>query len=182
MPRHARSLLPALALTLALPAAASGAHARHPAPADFECPGTVRFSPHGGAEGVVMETLRQARSTVHAAIYALTSPSIEAALRERAEAGVRVALKADRRQSADAAQATALSRLRAAGVAVEVSRAARPLHHKFAVVDSRWVITGSFNWTRPAESRNRENVLVLDCPALAERFDAEWAAIRVAQP
>ncbi len=50
----------------------------------------------------------------------------------------------------------------------------RLLHDKFAAVDARWVITGSFNWTVPAETRNRDNVLVLDWPALAHLYEQEW--------
>ena len=179
IPRLAFALL--LGLAIASPAAAD--HAVHPTPlGDLACPVTVRFSPHGGAEHLVVQTLRLARERVHVAIYGLTSPAIEAALRDLAHAGVKVAVKADRVQSAGSAQAAALGRLEAAGVTVQVSRLSRLLHHKFAVVDGRWVISGSFNWTTSAENRNRENVLVFDCPALAETFDAEWEIITPDNP
>lgn len=170
-----------LGLAVAHPAVAD--HAAHPsAPEALSCPVTVRFSPHGGAEQLVVQTLRLARERVHVAIYGLTSPAIESALRDLAHAGVKVALKADRVQSAGRAQAVALGRLEVAGVTVQVSQMSRLLHDKFAVVDGRWVITGSFNWTTSAESRNRENVLVFDCPPLAESFDAEWEIIRPDSP
>lgn len=179
VPRPAAVLL--LGFLLASPASAD--HAVHPSPAgETACPVTVRFSPHGGAERLVAETLHLARERVHVAIYGLTSPLIEAALRDLAHAGVKVALKADRVQSAGKSQAAALDRLSAAGVSVEVSRLSRLVHDKFAVVDGRWVITGSFNWTTSAEHRNRENVLVFDCPALADAFDAEWESITPDRP
>src|SRR5713226_789700 len=167
-PRVTASLL--LGLVLASPAAAD--HAVHPNPPGegTTCPTLVRFSPHGGAEQLVVETLRRARERVHVAIYGL------------ARAGVRVVLKADHVQSAGKAQAAALERLAAAGATVQVSRMSRLLHDKFAVVDGRWVITGSFNWTASAENRNRENVLVFDCPALAEAFEAEWEVITPDSP
>ena len=54
------------------------------------------------------------------------------------------------------------------------------MHHKFCVVDSRFAITGSFNWTRSAVLENNENVLVLDARPVAARYAAEferlWAA------
>jgi phosphatidylserine/phosphatidylglycerophosphate/cardiolipin synthase-like enzyme len=179
-PRLTATLL--LGLVLAIPAAAD--HAVHPNPPGegTTCPTLVRFSPHGGAEQLVVETLRRARERVHVAIYGLTSPAIEAALHDLARAGVRVVLKADHVQSAGKAQAAALERLAAAGATVQVSRMSRLLHDKFAVVDGRWVITGSFNWTASAENRNRENVLVFDCPALAEAFEAEWEVITPDSP
>jgi phosphatidylserine/phosphatidylglycerophosphate/cardiolipin synthase-like enzyme len=171
----------AAALVLGAPEA-SASHARHPAPADFSCPVAVRFSPHGGAEDAIVKTLRRARARVVAAIYGLTSPAIEAALEERARAGVHVALKTDKAQSAGREQSALLGRLREAGVTVDVSRARWLLHDKFAVVDGRWVISGSFNWTTSAERRNRENVLIFDCPDLASHFEAEWADIHPTRP
>jgi phosphatidylserine/phosphatidylglycerophosphate/cardiolipin synthase-like enzyme len=155
-------------------------HAAHPAPGDFLCPVGVRFSPHGGAEGAVVDTLRRARVRVHAAMYGLTNPAIETALTDLARAGVKVALKTDKSQSAGRDQAALLARLTAAGAAVEVSRSRFLLHDKFAVIDGRWVVTGSFNWTVSAERRNRENVLIFDCPALASNFEAEWESITTA--
>ncbi len=172
----------ATALVLLASAVAWGSHAAHPTPGDVSCPVAARFSPHGGAESAVVDTLRHARVRVHAAVYGFTSPAIELALTDLARAGVQVALKTDRRQSASKDQAALLGRLRAAGVAVEVPRSRRRLHDKFAVVDGRWVITGSFNWTTSAERRNRENVLIFDCPDLAAVFDAEWESITPTRP
>ena len=165
------------ALVLVFSTGASGSHGTHPIVHDVSCPVTVRFSPHGGAERAVTETLRHARVRVRAALYGLTSRVMEHALADLARAGIDVALKIDRGQSGGTEQAAAIDRLQAAGVSVAVSRSRTPIHDKFAVVDSRWVITGSFNWTASAERRNRENVLVLDCPDLAAFFDAEWENI-----
>ena len=173
----------AVGSTLALLLWTTGsAGAAHPSPGDVSCPIAVRFSPNGGAEKAVVDTLRQARTRVRAAVYGLTSPAIEATLGELARAGVDVGLKTDRNQSAGRDQSALLARLRTAGVAVDVSRSRQLLHDKFAIVDGRWVITGSFNWTIAAERRNRENVLILDCPSLAAAFEAEWESIPAAPP
>ena len=67
---------------------------------------------------------------------------------------------------------------RAGGVPVGVSTQVRHLHLKFAVIDSRYVVTGSFNWTESGERRNRENLVILDCPEMAQAFSAEWESIR----
>ncbi len=49
------------------------------------------------------------------------------------------------------------------------------------VVDDRFVGTGSFNWTREAECCNWENLVVLDDPALARAFEAEFKRLWGAQ-
>jgi phosphatidylserine/phosphatidylglycerophosphate/cardiolipin synthase-like enzyme len=40
----------------------------------------------------------------------------------------------------------------------------RKLHHKTAVVDNRTVVAGSFNYTRPANDYNDENIFVVGSP------------------
>jgi len=44
---------------------------------------------------------------------------------------------------------------------------------KFAVIDNRTVITGSFNWSPSAAHQNDETLLVFDSPMLAAHFSAE---------
>ena len=47
------------------------------------------------------------------------------------------------------------------------------LHHKFAVIDNKTVITGSFNWSPSAAHTNDETLLVIDSPEVAAHFTRE---------
>ena len=47
------------------------------------------------------------------------------------------------------------------------------LHHKFAVIDNKTVITGSFNWSPSAAHTNDETLLVIHSPKLAAHFARE---------
>jgi phosphatidylserine/phosphatidylglycerophosphate/cardiolipin synthase-like enzyme len=47
------------------------------------------------------------------------------------------------------------------------------LHHKFAVIDNKKVITGSFNWSPSAAHTNDETLLVIHSPRLAKHFTRE---------
>ena len=47
------------------------------------------------------------------------------------------------------------------------------LHHKFAVIDNKTVITGSFNWSPSAAHTNDETLLVIHSPLLAKHFTRE---------
>ena len=47
------------------------------------------------------------------------------------------------------------------------------LHHKFAVLDRKRVISGSFNWSPSAAHQNDETLLRIDSPLLARHFEAE---------
>ena len=43
-------------------------------------------------------------------------------------------------------------------------------HHKFAVIDAAVVGTGSFNWTKLAETDNYENLVILGSKGIAKQF------------
>ena len=47
------------------------------------------------------------------------------------------------------------------------------LHHKFAVIDNKKVITGSFNWSPAAAHTNDETLMVIHSPKLAKHFTRE---------
>ena len=49
----------------------------------------------------------------------------------------------------------------------------KDLHHKFAVIDRKTVITGSFNWSPSAAHANDETLLVIHSPQLAKHFTRE---------
>jgi phosphatidylserine/phosphatidylglycerophosphate/cardiolipin synthase-like enzyme len=47
-------------------------------------------------------------------------------------------------------------------------------HHKFAVFDEHTVITGSYNWTWTGESKNYENMLVINDRHIAKQYGDEF--------
>lgn len=54
---------------------------------------------------------------------------------------------------------------------------AEQMHHKFFVVDGRWLVTGSYNWSDNAETNTMENVVILDgdrYPAVVQDFEDEF--------
>ncbi|MEC4893747.1 MAG: DUF655 domain-containing protein [Oscillatoria sp. PMC 1051.18] len=51
------------------------------------------------------------------------------------------------------------------------------LHHKFAVVDGKTVITGSQNWSAAANHTNDETVLIIENPTVAAHFQREFARL-----
>jgi phosphatidylserine/phosphatidylglycerophosphate/cardiolipin synthase-like enzyme len=61
-----------------------------------------------------------------------------------------------------------------AGVRVLIDDEPAIAHSKVVVLDGRIVITGSFNFTLSADTRNAENVVVLDSAEVAGWFLANW--------
>lgn len=53
-----------------------------------------------------------------------------------------------------------------------------PMHNKFCIIDSRVLINGSYNWTYYAESKNRENVLIIKEEAdIIKAFETEFSKL-----
>jgi competence ComEA-like helix-hairpin-helix protein len=48
------------------------------------------------------------------------------------------------------------------------------LHHKFAIIDNKTVITGSHNWSEAANSGNDETLVVIENPTVAAHYQREF--------
>ena len=51
-------------------------------------------------------------------------------------------------------------------------------HNKVIIIDGEMVITGPFNFTKSAQEKHAENVLIIRGPALAAQYTKNWASHR----
>lgn len=56
------------------------------------------------------------------------------------------------------------------GIEVNIDKLSGIAHNKVMVIESQKIITGSFNFTRSADTRNAENVIVIDDKVIADRY------------
>ena len=64
------------------------------------------------------------------------------------------------------------------GIPVRIDNSSFFMHHKFALIDSKQLINGSFNWTQKAITGNHENIIISNnedivLPYLSE-FETLW--------
>ncbi|XP_045149240.1 mitochondrial cardiolipin hydrolase [Echinops telfairi] len=64
-----------------------------------------------------------------------------------------------------------------AGIQVRHDQDLGYMHHKFAIVDKKVLITGSLNWTTQAIQNNRENVLIMEDDEYVRLFLEEFERI-----
>jgi phosphatidylserine/phosphatidylglycerophosphate/cardiolipin synthase-like enzyme len=132
----------------------------------------VFFSPHGGCTDAVVKELGKARSTVLVQAYSFTSREIAKALVDAHKRGVKVEVIVDKSELKEGhAEADFILQ---AGIPVKVDALHAIAHNKIAIIDSKVVVTGSFNFTNQAENHNAENLLVITDKALAEKYTANW--------
>ncbi|MGA2546606.1 MAG: phospholipase D family protein [Rectinemataceae bacterium] len=149
-------------------------HAQTPIPtgAAFD----LGFSPGGSSLDVVLKAIASSRSDLLVACYEFTSREISEALEIAAHRGVKIHVVADFK--AAASRYSQISILKAAGIPVRLDRHYEIHHHKFLVIDSVSIETGSFNYTTAAIKHNAENALVLwNVPPIASEYAREFARL-----
>ena len=62
------------------------------------------------------------------------------------------------------------------GKLVTLHKTIKFIHHKFAIIDSSKVITGSYNWSHGA-LQNRENIVIVNSADVAKKYDDEFRAV-----
>ncbi|MEP7208661.1 MAG: phospholipase D family protein [Casimicrobiaceae bacterium] len=146
-----------LALALGLPGSARGAAIAHA--------GTVEilFTPGDAIDRRIVAAIDASHEEVHVLAYAFTHPGIARALLAAHERGVSVEIVVDRIQGIDP-PGSAVPNLRRHGVAVWLDPGPGTAHNKVMIIDPRspaaTTISGSFNFTRAAQTSNAENVII----------------------
>ncbi len=133
----------------------------------------VYFSPRGGATEAIVRELSGARRQVLINAYSFTSPDIQKAVVQAHSRGVEVRAILD--ESQETANYSSAAFLVNAGIPVLIDHKHAIAHSKIMVIDQATIITGSFNFTRSAEEKNAENLLVIKkAPGLVRQYVQNW--------
>jgi phosphatidylserine/phosphatidylglycerophosphate/cardiolipin synthase-like enzyme len=131
-------------------------------------------------EQAIVTALDAARKSIHIAMFSFDDRELGEAVIRAHRRGVEVRVLLDEGQGNGVWGE--YPKLVAAGIPVLVEHAPGLMHHKFAVIDRRIVITGSYDWTEAANERNFENVVIIECPGIARayvnEFNQLWAELR----
>ncbi len=145
------------------------------------------FSPDNDVRDLLISLINLEKKSISVAIYTLTDKKIADALLRAARRGVSVECVVDRAYGTD--RHSKVHQLANAQIPVWVyrsaleERAASLMHNKFCIfedsVEHRALVwTGSYNFTMRANDRNQENVVVLDNPAVVEKFRKQFAVLK----
>jgi phosphatidylserine/phosphatidylglycerophosphate/cardiolipin synthase-like enzyme len=134
------------------------------------------FTPPADCTSLLLREIDAARRQVLVQAYSFTSRPIAEALVAARRRGVEVRVIID--SAAATGPGSVLPLLAGAGIPVLIDDPSGIAHNKVMVIDGARVVTGSFNFTRSAEDRNAENLLVLHDPRLAAAYAANWESRR----
>lgn len=139
-----------------------------PPGSEAEIYATAAFSPGEDCVNTIVGQLGAARSSADICVFTITDNRITSAIREAYRRGVKIRIITDNEKMFD--EGSDIEGLAALGIPVRLDVTEYHMHHKFALFDSRTVLTGSYNWTRGAAEFNEENLVVTNHPRLFQRF------------
>lgn len=128
------------------------------------------FSPRQGATALIVKNLDQAKQSIDLAAYSFSSYPITIALKAANDRGVKVRVVVDKSQ----VKSRMVALLVNSGVSVRINREYAIMHNKYAIIDHKTVQLGSFNYSRAAETRNAENVLVVHDAPFVKSYQVQF--------
>lgn len=119
-------------------------------------------------ETKIIPLVRSAQSRIRFLAFSFTDYPLAAAMIQRAQQGVNVTGVMDKTQSGG--EGSELATLFCAHIPVRQDGNPQFMHSKVIIVDDRYVITGSLNFSTSAEVSNDENVIIIDNPEIAHLY------------
>jgi len=132
----------------------------------------VCFTPGQNCTMQITDVLDSAKKSISVQAYSFTSAPIAKHLVEARKRGVVVKVILDKSQKSQKYSASHF--LLNQHIPVWIDYKPAIAHNKIMIIDGKEVITGSFNFTKAAQNKNAENVLIIQDPTLAKRYLENW--------
>ena len=131
------------------------------------------FTPGENCTDLIVKQINQAKTSVYVQAYGLTSKPIIEAIANAKSRGIEIKMILDKVN--ETKQGEGARYLTAKDIEILIDSKVAIAHNKVMVIDGKNTITGSFNFTKSAQDRNAENVLIiLDEPIIAKKYIINW--------
>ena len=134
------------------------------------------FSPDDGVAAHVLQVLNDAEESIYFMAFSFTTDELGEAIRSKAENGLTVAGVMEEEQ-VKSNIGTEYDPFKQAGLDVYVDGNDGQMHHKVMIVDGKIVITGSYNFSNSAETRNDENLVIFHNEQIADFYLGEFQRV-----
>jgi phosphatidylserine/phosphatidylglycerophosphate/cardiolipin synthase-like enzyme len=136
----------------------------------------VYFSPDDGTIERVIDLVEQAQDEVAFLVFSFTDDDLALAMIDAFNSGVSVSGVFDESQARSNIGGE-YDHLLENAIDVRLDGNPKSMHHKVIVIDDRIVITGSYNFSQSAKTRNDENTLIIHSPEIAEIYRQEFERV-----
>ncbi|MGB0884601.1 MAG: phospholipase D-like domain-containing protein [Flavobacteriales bacterium] len=133
----------------------------------------VCFSPGETCRELIISQIKQSKEQIYICVFTISDDRISDALLDVYESkSVDIKIITDDDKSYD--RGSDIHFLIKKGVKIRFDEARHHMHHKFAVFDSKRVLTGSYNWTRSAAAYNQENIILNNSKGVVKAYKTEF--------
>lgn len=132
----------------------------------------VFFSPGNECRDAIIHQLHQSVSSLRICVFTISDDRITEEILYRHSMGISIQIITDNDKCYDLG--SDIEKLCKAGIEVKVDKTPYHMHHKFAVIDNKTVLTGSYNWTRSAALYNHENIVLSTDKQVVKKFRNEF--------
>ena len=126
------------------------------------------FTPSQRCLPLILKEIDKAQKTIKVQAYFFTSKEIAQALIRAHLKGIKVIVIADKSQRKT--HHTQVKGLKSNGIAILFDTKPAIAHNKIIIIDESIILTGSYNFTKAAELRNAENLIVIKNKDIARQY------------
>ena len=133
------------------------------------------FAPEDGVQRAIVDEIKTAETSIDFMAFSFTSSDIAEAMAKRMKEGVRVRGLFEKRNAGS--KHSRDEYLAGCGAEIHMDQNKYAMHHKVIIIDTGTVITGSYNFSKAAETKNDENVLIVHAPRIARKYRGELESL-----
>ncbi len=134
------------------------------------------FCPQDSCREHVASELKKAEKSIYFMTFSFTDDALGDMLVEKHKGGLNVSGIFDKSQIDEWSE---YRKLKANGVEVIMDTNKYKLHHKVFIIDSRVIVTGSYNPTKGGDEKNNENIIIIEDENIAAKYLSEFSSLLV---
>src|SRR5688572_17706680 len=110
------------------------------------------FSPGTTCQQAIISAIDNAKSSIRICVFTISDDQITAAILRAHQRRIPILLITDNEKLLDLG--FDIKQLTEVAIEIRTDNTRNHMHHKFAIIDNQFLITGSYNWTRSAALYN----------------------------
>lgn len=132
------------------------------------------FAPEDNVSEKIVSAVSNSQTSIHFLAFSFTDDSVGQEMLNRQSSGVSVSgIFESRGANTESSQCESLLR---GGADIHLDGNPYTLHEKVIIIDGKTVIFGSYNFSANADKSNDENLLIIENPEFAQKFESEFQA------
>lgn len=132
----------------------------------------IYFSPEDNIERIIIKRIKKAKNSIHFMAFSFTSDKIARELIRLRKKGIKISGVIEK--TGAKSRYSEYNKLRLEDIDIRLDRNKKMMHHKVIVIDGRLLITGSYNFSKNANEKNDENIIIVDNKSIAEEYLKEF--------